>query len=497
MRRGCAGRARVQPGGPQPFTAFGVRPDCTPLSAVGSGNVLASPAAHRQGDAMFTRREILKASALATAAAHAGSATLLGGQGDTGDVVDPTTPVTTRPFMESMPIPPVKTPAATGPDCWQTVSGGVRNPLQAAHQQDSLTVPWGVPQKAYDMRVRKAKWSFHPSLGESTVFGFDGIFPGPTFIERYGEPVIVRIHNDIPRDHVGFGVPSISSHLHNAHTASESDGNPNNYFDSGEYWDNHYPNILPGTITGGVTDPREALATLWYHDHRHDFTAQNVYAGLAGFYLLYDDDDCGDESNSLGFRLPSGKYDVPMMFADKIFRSDGEMVYNFFNTDGILGDRFTVNGKVQPYFNVTRRKYRFRLLDASPARFYAFALSDGSALYHIANDGNLFERSIPRNVVWAGPAERQDVIIDFSKYKNGQKLYLLNLAEQTDGRKPTGDLFSLRSAPKLVEFRVKGTADDRSVLPSWDPNVVSLREQPPIDPSQVAVRRLFVFDRRQ
>jgi len=408
---------------------------------------------------------------------------------------DGTTPFATPPFVEAMPIPPVKTPKYTGADSYQRLANGSRNPRQPAHQQDSINVAWGRPQKAYEMRVGKAQWSFHPAIPPTTVFGFDGRSPGPTFQARYGEPIIVRIHNDLATDHVGFGIPSITTHLHNGHTASESDGNPDNYFDSGEYWDNHYPNICPGTITGGIPDAREALGTLWYHDHRRDFTAQNVYAGLAGFYLLYDDDDCGDESNRFGFRLPSGRYDVPMIFADKVFGADGNLVYNFFNQDGILGDRYTVNGKIQPYFNVDRRKYRLRFLDGGPARFYALALSDGSPFVQIANDGNLFERPISRQVIWLGVAERADVIIDFSKYRTGTRLYLMNLAEQIDGRGPTGDLLSMANGAKLVEFRVGPRADDRSVIPRMDSGVISMREQPPIRLDEVATERTFIFDR--
>ena len=389
----------------------------------------------------------------------------------------------------------MKAPKYTGSTCYMQLTGGVRNPRQPAHQQDSLNVPWGRPQKAYEMRVGYANWSFHPAIPDTRVFGFDGMSPGPTLVARYGEPVIVRIHNDLPADHVGFGIPSITTHLHNGHTASESDGNPENYFDSGEYWDNHYPNIPCGTITGGIPDIREALGTLWYHDHRRDFTAQNVYAGLAGFYLLYDDDDCGDESNRLGFRLPSGDCDVPMIFADKVFGPDGGLVYNFFNQDGILGDRFTVNGKIQPYFNVYRRKYRFRFLDGGPARFYALALSDGTPFIQIGNDGNLFERPIFRQVVWLGVAERADVIIDFSRYKTGTRLYLVNLAEQTDGRGPTGDLLSMSNGTKLVEFRVGGSARDMSVVPSMRSGVISMREQPPIEEYAGITRRTFIFDR--
>src|SRR5690606_199365 len=123
---------------------------------------------------------------------------------------------------------------------------------------------------------------------------------------------------------------------------------------------------LPGMPKG---DPREALGTLWFHDHRMDFTAPNVYRGLAGFYLLFDHIDSGNENDPspTALRLPSGvgDFDIPLMVQDKKFDSGGYIQFDQFNNDGILGNKHLVNGKIQPYFPVLRRKYRFRILNAS------------------------------------------------------------------------------------------------------------------------------------
>src|SRR3954449_1265600 len=104
---------------------------------------------------------------------------------------------------------------------------------------------------------REAPHTFHPDLPANTVWGFDGVFPGPVFHARYGEPVLVRIHNDLPAVHEDFGMPQTSTHLHNGHTASESDGFPEDYYNPGLFKDFHYPN----TLAGG--DPAEALGFLW------------------------------------------------------------------------------------------------------------------------------------------------------------------------------------------------------------------------------------------
>ncbi|PYR40917.1 MAG: hypothetical protein DMF93_09805 [Acidobacteria bacterium] len=327
------------------------------------------------------------------------------------------------------------------------------------------------------------------------IFGYDGTFPGPTFHAKYGEPVLVRFFNNLDAHHVGFGVPSITTHLHNSHTASESDGYPGNFHDSGTYWDNHYLNILNGfSQDPQTTDSGECMNTLWYHDHRLDFTAQNVYAGLAGFYLLFDPQDCGDEQNTSGFQLPSfssdptKSFDIPMVFADKVFDADGQAVFDFFNLDGILGDKFTVNGAIQPFLNVKPRKYRFRFLDAGPSRFYALAMSDGSQMVQISSDGNLLSAPFPRSVVTVAVSERHDVIIDFSKYQDGDKVYLMNRAEQTDGRGPTGNL--LNPGDPLVEFRVTSFhATDVSRIPS------TMRIPPPIRLDQVVTTRFWEFNR--
>jgi hypothetical protein len=150
----------------------------------------------------------------------------------------------------------------------------------------------------------------------SRVWGYNGVVPGPTFIERYDVPILVRFRNELPVNHVGFGLPSVITHLHNAHVAAESDGFPLDFYEPGHYKDHHYPNILAGYDAFPPRgDEREALGTLFYHDHRLDFTAPNVYRGLSGFYLLFDERDSGNERdpNPRAFRLPSGPYDVPLV----------------------------------------------------------------------------------------------------------------------------------------------------------------------------------------
>lgn len=211
---------------------------------------------------------------------------------------------------------------------------------------------------------------------------------------------------------------------------------------------------------------RETLSSLWFHDHRFDFTSQNVYKGLVGFYTLFSNDiDLDTDDETTGLRLPSGEFDIPMIFTDKVFDpTTGELFFDLFNIDGILGDKFAVNGKIQPFLNVKRRKYRFRLLDAGPSRAYEFFLSSGRPFTLLSNDGNLLPKPLTVQSVRIGVAERRDVIVDFSTARIGDRIYLQNRLEQVNGRGPTGKIVS--PGDNLIEFRVVGDAQDPSRIPS-------------------------------
>jgi FtsP/CotA-like multicopper oxidase with cupredoxin domain len=300
--------------------------------------------------------------------------------------------------------------------------------------------------------------------------------------------VLVRFHNDLPQGHVGFGVPQISTHMHNLHTASESDGFPGDFYGTGLFKDHHYINECPGFSQSGG-DLGEMLGTNWYHDHRVEFTAQNVYKGLAGFYLMFDSVDTGDETDPSpeALRLPSGEYDVPLQLCDKLFDSSGQVYFDLFNLDGIIGDKFMVNGAIQPFFEVARRKYRFRILDAGPSRFYQLFLSNGQPLIQISSDGNLLPAPISAQSLPLGVSERADVIIDFSSARLGDKIFLQNRLLQADGRGPTGKIVEPGDA--LLRFDVVRDARDDSRVPA------TLRTLPPIDLSQVVRERTFVFNR--
>ncbi|MBA2351375.1 MAG: multicopper oxidase domain-containing protein [Burkholderiales bacterium] len=154
----------------------------------------------------------------------------------------------TVPFVDEMPIPPVAQPVSS-----------LSPPPNTAAFQRYAEFP---ARKFYDISQSASQYSFHRDLPPSTIFGFNGIFPGPTFQARYDEPIIVRFRNNLPANHVGFGIPSVITHLHNAHIASESDGFPNDFYEVGQFKDHHYPNILAGYDAFPPRgDVREALGS--------------------------------------------------------------------------------------------------------------------------------------------------------------------------------------------------------------------------------------------
>lgn len=437
---------------------------------------------HELTQAGYTRRSLLKSGLILTSAGVVSAATnhdfLLntvyaasGGSSTSPLIVSPRN----TPWQDPLPIPPVLKPSnLAGMQCTEQPSAvisaltGYTEVRTEAHQM------WNdfQPKVGYDVFLQEIEMNAYPAVDgvpNQVYWGHvDGNNPnskGPVRIKaQYGEPVLMRLHNKLTNlDNHGFGIQQSSLHLHNGHTPCESDGGPLRFFDAGYFYDYHYPNVRAGftkthptSVYNGKTvqgDVLETMSTLWMHDHRMDYTAQNVYKGMASFYTLFSNDinlDCDDETK--GLRFPSGEYDIPMMFIDRKFDpSTGELYFDLFNFEGMIGDKITINGKIQPYLNVKRRKYRFRLLDAGPSRYYEFFLSSGDNFLRISTDGNLLPRAIVSKSIRIAPAERVDVIVDFSRFKPGTKIYLQNKLEQTTPKSTSGKLIA---PTNVIEFRV-------------------------------------------
>src|SRR5438270_1884449 len=376
---------------------------------------------------------------------------------------------------------------------------------------------------------------FHPNLpdqGPLELRTFNGTIPPKLAIGRYGEPIIFRHHNLLPADvtkNGGFGRHTISTHEHNGHHGAENDGFTGAFFFPGQFYDYHWPIVLAGhfSINTDATDPRagspadngginkvpgdwhETMSTHWFHDHMFSFTSQNVYKGNAAMFNIYSALDRGNESinDGVNLRLPSGTtaswgnldYDINLLLSDKAFDQTGQLYFDIFNFDGFLGDVMTVNLAFRPYFEVERRKYRFRILNASVSRFFKVALSDGSAMIQIANDGNLLPHPVTLTQLdEQGIAERYDIVIDFSRYSIGSKVWMVNLCEHQDGKKPSKDLTIAQALSgtsldpcvgKFLEFRI--VRDPAQPDQSQVPDTMILN--PDLSAIPVAAQRTFQF----
>jgi spore coat protein A, manganese oxidase len=331
-----------------------------------------------------------------------------------------------------------------------------------------------VGKNSYSLTARPGLMQVHPDFAKTTVWGYDdasgrGVAsPGYVVEVQKGTPTTVRYGNALPGRHLFDNVvpdpmhaPApvrTNAHLHGGFVAGASDGNP--YADPREY--------KPDEVQT-VTYPNAQAATmLWYHDHADQITRLNVYAGLAGVYLIRDASDTGAEPNRLG--VPGGAYEVPLVLADRLFDGAGGLFYSPDSTwlPEFFGDTPVVNGAVRPYLDVEPRKYRFRLLNASNARFYNLNLAGGPQFFQIGSDGGLFDKPVAISNLILLPAERADVIVDFSRYA-GQTLTLANADLPVEVSSPAPPLSS------VMEFRVgrrvttPGPATIPSVLPGTMP----------------------------
>ena len=287
------------------------------------------------------------------------------------------------------------------------------------------TIPFTVPPVVYPVRSSIStdyyRVTMEPFVAEvvpglqTPLWGYNGMVPGPTFRVTRGRPSVVRMVNNLPAVHPELDyVPWTSVHLHGSASLPQYDGYASDISNPGQYKDYRYPNS-------------QVARTLWYHDHGLGHTAQNVYQGLAGQYHVID-------PLEQSLPIPHGEYDVPLTVSDMMFQSSGSLLFDSNGEDGFYGDVIAVNGRPWPVMKVARRKYRFRILNASVSRAYRWYLDDGSPMTVIGTDGGLMP--VPRHVssFRHGVAERYEVIIDFSRYAPGARVKLRNRSPKNNKR---------------------------------------------------------------
>jgi spore coat protein A len=363
---------------------------------------------------MATRREVLKLGALAGAGMLApstaqslpgtvqyhGHVSSLGTQPRTG----------LAQFVDRLPIPPVVRPS---------------------------------PGSVTDISMLAFRQKLHRDLPPTPLWGYNGIYPGPTFETRTGSPISVRWKNNLPPTHFLAVDPTIHGaeskwpavrtvvHAHGQKVMPENDGYPEAWFTSDGQ---HGPELFNPDPFAYPMD-QQAMGS-WYHDHALGIVRLNIYAGLLGMWFIRD-----AVEDSLN--IPKGQFEIPLMIQDHIFNPDGSLVYPVaeggthpFWIPEFFGDTIAVNGKVWPYLDVEPRRYRLRLLNACNARFLHVTLVETDAngnpmgmagpLFNvIGTDGGLLPAPVALNDLLQAPAERFDVIVDFTG-KAGKYFVLKN-----------------------------------------------------------------------
>jgi spore coat protein A len=306
------------------------------------------------------------------------------------------------------------------------------------------------------------------------MWTYGGTFPGPTVRRPAGHRTEVTFHHDLPRE-----AGELTVHLHGGHNRSKFDGQPGGLTRS-------HPRSFYCAIPRGLsprqsgndlliepggrktyvydlrTDGRpERAAFQWYHDHRLDHTARNIWRGLAGMWIVEDELD-------RSLPLPSGERDIPLMIADRSFDRRNQLVDPFTAlrppADGVVGQRILVNGAYMPHHRVKPQRYRLRLLNVSHFRSYDIHLSSGAPLVQIATDSGLMPKPVRRRHVLLGPGERAEVIVDFAAVA-GQRV------ELRSGVSRGGDGGTKTYVGALMQFRVdsRRVADKTRVLRSMRP----------------------------
>ncbi|WP_324795745.1 multicopper oxidase family protein [Stackebrandtia sp.] len=338
----------------------------------------------------------------------------------------------------------------------------------------------------YELTQRASKVEIIPGK-RTEIWGFDGTFPGPTFDVRSGRPITVSIANRLD-------VPT-STHLHGGVTPAKYDGFPTHVIvPPGSHFHPHDSMAMKMDMSvwkmyDGSFDheyPLDQAATmLWYHDHRMDFTAPQVWRGLAGMFIVRDDVEDA-------LPLPKGDREIPLMLCDRAFRADGSFKYPSVDGtllgapgvtgdyhEGVQGDVLLVNGAPWPTVDVDGARYRLRFLNASNARRYDLSLeADGrtTPFVQIGSDIGLLGSPQELDDLAIAPAERYDVIVDFSKFKPGTEVTLVN-------KLGTG------GTDAVMRFKVGDRADDPSKIPD------TLAKVEKLAPAKVAAGRTFHFAR--
>jgi FtsP/CotA-like multicopper oxidase with cupredoxin domain len=347
------------------------------------------------------------------------------------------------------------------------VGGGVLLPLldMAAASAEPLRLP---PDLVGPLVAAPATNTVWP--GQSTsLLTLGGVYPSPTLRHRRGDVFELRLENRLAEP--------TNVHWHGLAAPAEADGYPRDL-------------VLPGGARQYRFQIEQRAATYWYHPHPDGRTAAQVYGGMAGFFIVED-----DEERALG--LPAGDQDIPLLLQDRRRTADGSFNYAPSPMDlmaGYLGDAALVNGTPDAELSVAASVYRFRLLNGSNARIFRVAFDDGRTFQVIAGDGGLLERPVAATDLFLGPGERAEILVDFTREPVGRSLRLVSLAFASRGGMGPGmgmgNVSTQGAGFSLLRLTVQRPGPAPTPLPA---QLVPLQR---LDPGRAEVRRRFVMDMR-
>uniref|UniRef100_A0AAU2JS16 Multicopper oxidase domain-containing protein n=1 Tax=Streptomyces sp. NBC_00049 TaxID=2903617 RepID=A0AAU2JS16_9ACTN len=325
----------------------------------------------------------------------------------------------------------------------------------AVHFRNALKVPPLAPStvegdgtRVFDLRMQAGQTRFEPGAATPT-WGFNGSHLGPTLRAAKGEKVRVRISNTLPEES--------TVHWHGMHLPAAMDGGPHQMVPAGGSWAPEWTVAQPA-------------ATLWYHPHPHGATETHVQRGLAGLFLLDD-----EESGKLGLPAAYGVDDLPVIVQD--VRFDGARFdhdHRLMASVGFLGDRTMVNGTLDPYVTVRDELVRLRLLNASTARVYTFGFDDGRAFQQTATDGGLLEAPDTTRRLRMSPGERAEVVV---RMQPGERTVLRSYPldagldfwnQRFSGGDDSFDVMELRAEPVLRPSAAVPAVLAASTLPTGE-----------------------------
>jgi blue copper oxidase len=269
----------------------------------------------------------------------------------------------------------------------------------ALFSQNPLFIPDTLSGKVFNLTVQKGTKVFFSGFN-TTTFGYNGAFLGPTLFLNKGDSVTMHVTNNLPVD-------ITSVHWHGFHIPAKDDGSPYQVIPVGKTWSPSFK-------------VRNNAGTYWYHPHIHPKSEVQVMKGLAGMIIIRD-------SMEATYKLPRSynKDDFPIIVQTRIF-DFFHQIATATHEDSIL----MVNGTLNAYLRVPKQVVRFRLLNGSADRSYNFGLSNNATFYVIASDGGLLEKPFPTKRIALSVGERAEILVDFTNDTVGQHTYLMSYASE-------------------------------------------------------------------